>query len=87
VSLSRWSGQNRFDLGTSANAVKTQLWVAPIVYLLVAILKKQLGLEASLYKILQILRVIVFEKTPILQAFEGTDYELLGTRLPYSGSD
>jgi hypothetical protein len=62
--------------GTSANAVKTQLWIALIVYLLVAILKKRLGLEASLYKILQILSVTLFEKMPILQAFEGKDYEL-----------
>ena len=62
--------------GTSPNAVKTQLWIALIVYLLVAILKKRLGLEASLYKILQILSVTLFEKMPILQAFEGTDYEL-----------
>lgn len=62
--------------GTSANAVKTQLWIALIVYLLVAILKKRLGLEASLYKILQILSVTLFEKMPILQAFEGTDSEL-----------
>ena len=63
--------------GTSPNAVKTQLWVALIVYLLVAIVKKRLGLEASLYKILQILSVTLFEKMPILQALEGTDYQLL----------
>ena len=63
--------------GTSANAVKTQLWVALIVYLLVAILKKRLGLQASLYKILQILSVTLFEKMPILQALEGVDVELL----------
>jgi transposase len=62
--------------GTSANAVKTQLWVALIVYLLVAILKKRLGLNASLYKILQILSVTVFEKMPILQALEGASSEL-----------
>ncbi len=62
--------------GTSANAVKTQLWVALIVYLLVAILRKRLGVEASLYKILQILSVAVFEKTPILQALEGARDEL-----------
>ena len=62
--------------GTSANAVKTQLWVALIVYLLVAILKKRLGLPASLYKILQILSVTLFEKMPILQALEGVDTEL-----------
>ena len=62
--------------GTSSNAVKTQLWVALIVYLLVAILRKRLGLEGSLYKILQILSVTLFERTPILRALEGTDYEL-----------
>jgi IS4 transposase len=63
--------------GTSANAVKTQLWVALIVYLLVAILRKRLGVEASLYKILQILSVTVFEKMPILQALEGTSEQPL----------
>ena len=62
--------------GTSANAVKTQIWVAVIVYLMVAILKKQLGIEASLYRILQILSVTVFEKTPILQVLQGLDSQL-----------
>ena len=59
--------------GNSANAVKTQIWVAMIVYLLVAILKKQFGLDASLYRILQILSVTVFEKTPILQVLQPLD--------------
>jgi IS4 transposase len=63
--------------GTSANAVKTQLWVALIVYLLVAILKKRLGLQASLYKTLQILSLTLFEKMPILRALESTAYDLL----------
>ena len=54
-------------LGTSENAVKTQIWIAVSVYLLVAILKKRLDLEASLYTILQILSVTVFEKTPLFQ--------------------
>ena len=58
--------------GTSTNAVKTQLWIALIVYLLVAILRKRLGLEASPYKILQVLSVTLFETMPILQALEGT---------------
>jgi len=62
--------------GTSANAVKTQLWVALIVYLLVAILKKRLGVDASLYKILQVLSVAAFEKMPILRAFEHADDEI-----------
>ena len=51
--------------GTSANAVKTQIWVGVIVYLMVAILKKQLGIEASLSRILQILSATVFEKLGI----------------------
>ena len=55
--------------GTSEKAVKTQIWIAVSVYLLVAIVRKRLGLEASLYQILQILSVTLFEKTPILQAF------------------
>lgn len=57
--------------GTSANAVKTQLWIAICTYLLVAILKKKLDLPQSLYTILQFLSVSVFEKTPVLQAFSG----------------
>ncbi len=57
--------------GTSENAVKTQLWIAVSVYVLVAIIRKQLGLEVSLYQILQILSVTLFEKTPILQAFQA----------------
>lgn len=55
--------------GTSENAVKAQIWIAVCVYLLVAIVKKRLGLDHSLYTILQILSVSLFEKTPILQAF------------------
>jgi transposase len=55
--------------GTSENAVKTQVWIAVSVYVLVAILKKRLSLDHSLYTILQILSVTLFEKMPILQAF------------------
>jgi len=54
--------------GTSPNAVKTQVWIAVSVYVLVAILKKRLGLPQSLYTILQVLSVTLFEKTPIYQA-------------------
>jgi hypothetical protein len=57
--------------GTSANAVKSQIWVAMSVYLLLAILKKRLGLRADLYRILQVSSITVFEKTPLLQALEG----------------
>lgn len=68
----RWIKQHlriRAFYGTSQNAVKTQVWVAITVYVLVAILKKQLQLDLSLYKILQILSVTIFEKTPISLAF------------------
>lgn len=61
--------------GTSENAVKTQIWVAVSVYVLVAIIKKELGLDQSLYTILQILSVTLFEKTPILQVFSETYYK------------
>jgi len=54
--------------GTSINAVKTQIWIALSVFLIVAIIKKRLKLELSLYTILQILSVSLFEKTPIYQA-------------------
>jgi Domain of unknown function (DUF4372)/Transposase DDE domain len=59
--------------GTSENAVKTQIWIAVCVYVLVAIVRKRLGLEASLYQILQILSLTLFEKTPILQAFQADE--------------
>ena len=58
--------------GTSENAVKTQVWVAISVYVLVAIVKKELGLDRSLYEILQILSLTLFEKTPILQALSAS---------------
>jgi hypothetical protein len=59
--------------GTSENAVKTQIWIAVSIYVLVAIVRKRLGLDASLYQILQILSVTLFEKTPILQALQAPD--------------
>jgi hypothetical protein len=55
--------------GSSENAVKTQIWIAVSVYVLVAIVKKRLRLEASLHEILQVLSVTLFEQVPILQAF------------------
>jgi len=61
--------------GTSENAVKTQIWIAVSVYVLVAIVRKRLGLEASLYQILQILSVTLFEKTPVLRALQAADFE------------
>ena len=61
--------------GTSENAVKTQIWIAISVYVLVAIIKKQLKLDLSLYTILQIFSITLFEKMPILQALAETDYK------------
>ena len=60
--------------GTSRNAVKTQVWIAISVYVLVAIVKKELKLERSLYEILQILSVALFEKTPIFEALSSKNY-------------
>src|SRR5665811_1429874 len=61
--------------GTSENAVKTQIWIAVSIYVLVAIVRKRLGLEASLYQILQILSLTLFEKTPILCALQSVDLD------------
>ena len=55
--------------GTSINAVKTQIWIAVCVYLLVTIVKKELKIDRSMGEILQILSIGLFEKTPFLQAF------------------
>ncbi|GBD97545.1 transposase DDE domain protein [bacterium BMS3Abin06] len=60
--------------GTSENAVKTQIWISLSVYLLIAIIKKRLKIELSLYTILQILSVTVFERMPILQILTNSDY-------------
>jgi hypothetical protein len=60
--------------GTSENAVKTQIWIAVSVYVLVAIVKKKLKLDASLYTLLQILSVTLFEKMPLQQAFPAAEY-------------
>lgn len=71
--------------GTSENAVKTQIWCAVSVYVLIAIIRKELQLEASLYTLLQILSVSVFEKTPINKAFldagDITEQGALGNQL------
>jgi len=62
--------------GTSENAVKTQIWIAVCVYVLVAIIKKELGLGQSLYTILQFLSVSIFEKTSISSAFSASEPQL-----------
>jgi IS4 transposase len=56
--------------GLSENAVRTQIWIAVAVYVLLAIVRKRLQLEVSLYTFLQVLSLTLFEKTPILQAFQ-----------------
>jgi len=74
----KWIKQHlriRAFYGTSENAVKTQIWIAVSVYVLVAIVRKRLGLEASLYQILQILSLTLFEKTPILRALQTIDFD------------
>ncbi len=71
----KWIKQNlriKAFYGTSANAVKTQVWISITVYLLVAILKKDLNLDHSLMTILQILSVTLFEESPILQVLNAT---------------
>jgi IS4 transposase len=61
--------------GTSSNAVNTQIWIAVSIYLIVAIMKQKLQLKQSLYTILQILSITLFEKMPIRQAFHQIDYK------------
>jgi hypothetical protein len=76
----RWLKQHlriKAFYGTSANAVRTQLWVAVAVYALVAILKKRLHSQASLFNLLQVLSVSLFEKTPLAELFQlsGSHHE------------
>lgn len=65
--------------GISENAVKTQIWIAISVYVLVAIIKKRMKIELSLYTILQIFSVALFEKMPIIQALTESDYKTTTT--------
>jgi len=60
--------------GTSENAVKTQIWTAVAAYVLIAIIKKRMALDQSLYRILQILSLVLFDKRPILQVFSEPFY-------------
>lgn len=74
----KWIKQNlriKSFLGTSVNAVKTQIWIAISTYVLVAIIKKRLNLNMKLYTILQILSVTVFEKTPLIHIFTDSKYK------------
>ena len=75
----RWIKQHlrvKAFFGTNQNAVKTQIWIAVSVYVLVAIARKRLGIQAGLYQILQILSLTLFEKTPILRTLQRLDVKL-----------
>jgi hypothetical protein len=61
--------------GTSENAVKSQIWIAISVYVLIAIIKKRLALTANLYTILQILSVTMFERIPLIQVVTESNYK------------
>jgi hypothetical protein len=81
----RWIKQHlriKAFYGTSENAVKTQVWIAIAVYVLVAIVKKRLNLERSLHSILQILSVSLFEKTPILHALSAPECDEINSGSP-----
>ena len=74
----KWIKQNlriKTFYGTSENAVKTQIWIAVSVYMLVAIMKKQLNIRPSLYTILQVLSVSAFERTLLFQLLAQPDYK------------
>ncbi|MGZ8531193.1 MAG: transposase, partial [Candidatus Binatia bacterium] len=68
--------------GTSENAVKTQIWIAVSVYVLVAIVKKRLNLSASLYEILQILSLTMFERIPLDQLLSKIVTENINSASP-----
>ena len=67
--------------GTTENAVKTQIWIAVSVYVLIAIIKKRYHIDASLYTILQILSVTIFEKMPLNHILSQSDYTMDKTEL------
>jgi hypothetical protein len=68
--------------GTSENAVKTQVWIAVSVYVLVAIVKKRLRLDASLYETLQILSLTMFETTPLDQLLRFGPHDTILSNMP-----
>src|SRR5512135_2657673 len=74
-SLSKQDLRIKTFYGTSENAVKAQIWIAVSVYVLVAIMKKRLKIEASLYTILQVLSVTIFERMPLIQVLTESVYE------------
>ena len=75
--LFKWIKQHlriKSFFGTSENAVKIQIWTAIAVYVLVAIVKKRLGIQADLYTFLQALSLTLFEKTPLFAILSDEDY-------------
>ena len=81
----KWIKQNlriKHFFGTSDNAVKTQVWIAVCVYVLVAILRKELRLELSLSQMLQILSVNVFEQVSLVEVFAQTASQIEPSELP-----
>lgn len=66
--------------GTTENAVKTQIWIAVSVYVLVAIIKKRLQIETTLYTILQILSITIFERSPLLQVLTQAEYRAMAPK-------
>ena len=81
----RWIKQHlriKSFYGTSENAVKTQVWTAISVYVLVAIIKKRLNLDRSLFSILQVLSVSLLEKTPLQQLLTPSTYDEIDEVLP-----
>jgi IS4 transposase len=73
--------------GTSENAVKSQIWIAIGTYVVVAILKKRMNMDVSLYTLLQVLSLTLFDRTPINQLVSESDYDsqdpLLGNLLTF----
>ena len=68
--------------GTSENAVKSQIWIAVTVYVLVAVLRKRMSISVDLYTILRVLSLTLFEKMPIFKLFSDTDYNLSNLETP-----
>ena len=81
----KWDKQHlriKSFFGTSENAVKSQIWIAVTVYVLVAVIKKRLDIPVDLYTILQVLSLTLFEKMPIFKLFSDTDFDLSNPDIP-----
>ena len=81
----KWDKQHlriKSFFGTSENAMKSQIWIAVTVYVLVAVIKKRLDIPVDLYTILQVLSLTLFEKMPIFKLFSDTDFDLSNPDIP-----